>query len=299
MSYKKDIFDLIGNTPLLRINDTNIYAKLECFNLTGSIKDRAVKQMLMTALKENKINKDTTIIEPTSGNTGISLASICAYLKMKCIIVMPLGVTKERTEIIGSFGAQVVFSEKEKGMSGSIKKALEIHKNIKNSFILDQFNNFENLNAHYITTGKEIYDALEGKIDYLVAGIGTGGTISGIGKYLKSKNKNIKIIGVEPANSTILKGNKKGEHKIFGIGPGFVPLILDMDVIDEIYTISDEEAYKQTKKFIKDNGILIGPSSGAVLYIANKLKQNIGNDKNIVCIFPDSGNRYLSILNEI
>lgn len=298
MKYKENVFDLIGNTPLLKLKDTNIYVKLECFNLTGSIKDRAVKQMLLTLLEQKKINKDTTIIEATSGNTGISLAAICGYLEMKCIIVMTDDVTKERIDFIEAFGATIIKVKSEEGMKGCIKKAFELNKKIKNSYILDQFNNFDNSSAHYLSTGKEIYEALDGKIDYFVAGIGTGGTISGVGKYLKEKNANIKIIGVEPANSSVIKNNAKGSHSIYGLGAGFIPLILDMGVIDDIYLVDDIEAIKEAKEFCKRQGVLVGISSGAALNVAYKIQEKYGKDKNIVCILPDSGDRYFSFFSQ-
>ena len=295
MKYINNVFDLIGNTPLYKIKNTNIYVKLECFNLTGSIKDRAVKQMLIKAFDEKKINKDTIIIEPTSGNTGISIASLCSNLGMKCIIVMNDSVTKERIKYIELLGGQVVLVDAKLGMKGCVSKAIEIQKSIENSYILDQFNNIENSNSHLINTGKEIYDALDGKIDFFVSGIGTGGTISGVGKYLKEKNSKIKIIGIEPKKSSVITTGLKGSHKIYGIGAGFVPLILDMNVIDDIYLVEEDEAYFYAKKFIKEEGILIGVSSGAALSVAYKIQKAYGFDKNIVCILPDSGIRYLSI----
>lgn len=295
MKYYENVFDLIGNTPLYKIKNTNIYVKLECFNLTGSIKDRAVKQMFLKALEEKKINKDSVIIEPTSGNTGISIASLCGNLGMKCIIVMNDSVTKERISYIELLGGKVVLVDAKLGMKGCVSKALEIQKSIDNSYIFDQFSNIENVNSHLLNTGKEIYEAMDGKIDYFVSGIGTGGTISGVGKYLKSKNNDIKVIGIEPTKSSVIKNGLKGTHTIYGIGAGFIPLILDMKIIDDIYLVNDEEAYFHAKKFIKEEGILIGVSSGAALSVAYKLQEEYGYNKNIVCILPDSGNRYLSI----
>lgn len=295
MKYYENVFDLIGNTPLYKIKNTNIYVKLECFNLTGSIKDRAVKQMFLKALEEKKINKDSVIIEPTSGNTGISIASLCGNLGMKCIIVMNDSVTKERISYIELLGGKVVLVDAKLGMKGCVSKALEIQKSIDNSYIFDQFSNIENVNSHLLNTGKEIYEAMDGKIDFFVSGIGTGGTISGVGKYLKSKNNDIKVIGIEPTKSSVIKNGLKGTHTIYGIGAGFIPLILDMKIIDDIYLVNDEEAYFHAKKFIKEEGILIGVSSGAALSVAYKLQEEYGYNKNIVCILPDSGNRYLSI----
>lgn len=295
MKIYKNAFELIGDTPLYKLKKTNIYVKLECFNLTGSIKDRPVKQMLLKAIRENKINKDTVVIEATSGNTGISIASLCSSLGIKSIIVMNDSVTKERIKYIELLGAEVVLVKSDLGMNGCVSKAIEIQKSIENSYILNQFNNIENVMSHFETTGKEIYEALDGNIDFFVSGIGTGGTITGVGKYLKMKNPKIKVIGIEPKKSSAIKLKNKGTHTIYGIGAGFIPSILNIDIIDDIFLVDDVEAYESVMKFIKEEGILVGVSSGAVLNVAYKLQKKYGYDKNIVCVLPDSGNRYLSI----
>ena len=293
MNYINNILDLIGNTPLYKIKNTNIYVKLESFNLTGSIKDRAVKQMLLNA----NLKEGSTIIEPTSGNTGISLACLCNVFNFRCIIVMNNSVTKERIDFIKQYGAEIVLVDKELGMQGCIDKAKDLCLQIKDSYILDQFNNKSNVEAHYLNTGKEIYEQMGGNIDYFVAGIGTGGTISGVGKYLKEKDGNIKVIGIEPSKSSTITTGLKQSHTIYGIGAGFIPSILDKDMIDDIYLVDEIDAYSMTKKFIKEEGILVGVSSGAALNVAYKLQELYGKDKRIVCILPDSGNRYFSILN--
>ena len=293
MNCINNILDLIGNTPLYNIRNTNIYTKLECFNLTRSIKDRAVKQMLLNA----KLKEGSTIIEPTSGNTGIALACLCNALKYKCIIVMNTSVTKERIDFIKAYGAEIVLVDASLGMQGCIEKAKELNLQIKDSYILDQFNNKSNVEAHYLYTGKEIYEQMDGKIDYFIAGIGTGGTISGVGKYLKEKDKNIKVIGIEPSKSSTISTGLKGNHTIFGIGAGFIPSILDKDIIDDIYLVDEKDAYNMSKRFIKEEGILVGISSGAALHVAYKIHEKYGKDKRIVCILPDSGDRYFSILN--
>ena len=295
MRIYKSAFELIGDTPLYKLKNTNIYVKLECFNLTGSIKDRPVKQMLLKAIHENKINKDTVVIEATSGNTGISIASLCSSLGIKSIIVMNDSVTKERIKYIELLGAEVVLVKSDLGMNGCVSKAIEIQKSIENSYILNQFNNIENVMSHFETTGKEIYESLDGNIDFFVSGIGTGGTITGVGKYLKMKKPKIKVIGIEPKKSSAIKLKNKGTHTIYGIGAGFIPSILDIDIIDDIFLVDDVEAYESVMKFIKEEGILVGVSSGAALSVAYKLQKKYGCDKNIVCVLPDSGNRYLSI----
>jgi cysteine synthase A len=251
--------------------------------------------MLLKAIRENKINKDTVVIEATSGNTGISIASLCSSLGIKSIIVMNDSVTKERIKYIELLGAEVVLVKSDLGMNGCVSKAIEIQKSIENSYILNQFNNIENVMSHFETTGKEIYEALDGNIDFFVSGIGTGGTITGVGKYLKMKNPKIKVIGIEPKKSSAIKLKNKGTHTIYGIGAGFVPSILNIDIIDDIYLVDDVETYESVMKFIKEEGILVGVSSGAALSVAYKLQKKYGYDKNIVCVLPDSGNRYLSI----
>ncbi len=297
------IEELIGNTPLLRLNNienkyglcAKLYAKLEYFNPAGSVKDRVGKAMLEDALERGILNKDTVIIEPTSGNTGIGLASVAAVKGYKVIIVMPETMSKERRKLISAYGAELVLTDGAEGMAGAIEKANELSKEMPNSIIAGQFVNPSNWKAHYKTTAPEIYDALNGKVDFFVSGVGTGGTITGVGKFLKEKNRDIKIVGVEPSSSSVLSGGLSGKHNIQGIGAGFIPEILDKSVIDEIICVSDEEAILFARKMGKQEGFLVGISSGAALWAATELaKKEENRDKNIVVILADSGDRYLS-----
>ncbi len=297
------IVEIIGNTPLLRLNNiekeynacAKVYAKLEFMNPTGSVKDRAAYYMLNNALSNNTINIETVIIEPTSGNTGIGLAAICASKGMKIILTMPETMSKERISILESLGAQVVLTEGKLGMKGAIDKALELRDDIKNSFIPSQFENYDNVLAHIETTGPEIYSQLDSQVDIFVAGFGTGGTLSGTAKYLKDKNKDIRVIGVEPLSSPFVSEGKSAPHKIQGIGAGFKPQNLLLDVIDDTETVSDLDSYEYTKMAIKKEGLLVGISSGAALCVAIKeAKKEANKNKNIVVIFPDSAQRYLS-----
>ena len=288
---------MIGNTPILKIDryvqykdfESEIFVKLEGFNPTGSVKDRSVLGMIEALENEGKINSDTIIIEPTSGNTGISIASIAVASKYKSIIVMPESMSIERRKIITSLGQELVLTKASLGMSGAIAKANELHNNILNSVILNQFDNQNNYLSHY-QTAKELIRDLN-NIDILIAGVGTGGTITGIAKYFKENNINIKIVAVEPAESSVLSNNKPGSHKIQGIGAGFIPSILDLSLIDEIVTVSYLECVEEMHIFSKTEGLLIGISSGAVLAALRKL--NIGNKK-VALIFPDLGYKYLS-----
>ncbi len=297
------VYELIGNTPLLKVNNyiknnninANIYAKLECFNPAGSIKDRAALYMLKEAEKRGEINKETVIIEPTSGNTGIGLASIAASKGMKAVFVMPDSMSRERIALLKAYGAEIVLTPGTEGMQGAVDKANELKNEYKNSFIPGQFENPDNPKAHYETTGPEIYNELQGKIDIFVAGIGTGGTLSGCGKFLKENCENIKIIGVEPADSPLISKGKAGPHKIQGIGANFIPDNLNKDIIDEIITVDSENAYIASKMMAVNEGILVGISSGAALYAATLLAEREENKgKNIVVIMPDSGERYMS-----
>ena len=294
---------LIGNTPLLRLNNiekrlnlnVTLLAKVEYFNPTGSVKDRIALSMIEDAEEKGKIHNDTIIIEPTSGNTGIGLASVCAAKGYKCILVMPENMSKERIRLIKAYGADVVLSPKEKGMQGAVDKAVELSKTYESSFIPSQFENPSNPEAHYRTTGPEIYKSSNKKVDIFIAGIGTGGTISGIGRYLKEQNRNIKVIGVEPGDSPLLTKGKPGPHKIQGIGANFVPKTLDKKYIDEFLTAKTEESYEYARLLGKYEGILVGISSGAALSQAVKVaKRNENNGKTIVVLLPDSGDRYLS-----
>ena len=294
---------LIGNTPLLRLNNiekklnliVTLLAKVEYFNPSGSVKDRVALSMIEDAEKKGILHHDSVVIEPTSGNTGIGLASVCAAKGYKCILVMPENMSKERIKLIKAYGADVVLSSKEKGMKGAVEKAEELSKTYESSFIPSQFENPSNPEIHYKTTGPEIYKSTNKKVDIFVAGIGTGGTISGVGKYLKEQNKNIKIIGVEPNDSPLLTKGKAGPHKIQGIGANFVPNTLNKNYIDEFLTATTEESYEYARMAGKYEGILVGISSGAALAQAVKVAQrNENNGKTIVVLLPDSGDRYLS-----
>jgi cysteine synthase A len=294
---------LIGNTPLLRLNNiekklnlnVTLLAKVEYFNPSGSVKDRIALSMIEDAEKKGIMHHDTVVIEPTSGNTGIGLASVCAAKGYRCILVMPENMSQERVKLIKAYGAEVVLSPKEKGMKGAVEKAEELSKTYESSFIPSQFINPSNPEAHYRTTGPEIYKGTNKKVDVFVAGFGTGGTVSGVGRYLKEQNKNIKIIGVEPNDSPLITKGKAGPHKIQGIGANFVPSTLDKNYIDEIMTATTEESYEYARMAGKYEGILIGISSGAALAQAVKVAQrNENNGKTIVVLLPDSGDRYLS-----
>lgn len=293
----------IGNTPLVELKEieqmfklkAKIFAKLESFNPAGSIKDRIAKKMIEEAEKEGTINKDTVIIEPTSGNTGIGIAYFASIKGYKVKIVMPESMSIERRNKIASYGAELVLTEASLGMSGSIAKANELNKEIPNSIILGQFTNPNNPKAHYETTGPEIYKQTEGKVDIFVAGVGTGGTISGVGKYLKEHNKNIKIVAIEPSGSPVISKGIKGSHKIQGIGAGFIPDTLNTSIIDEVITVSDEDAFEYGRIINSVGDYYVGISSGAALCGAiNLAKKEENKNKNIVVIFPDSGDRYLS-----
>ena len=293
----------IGNTPLVELKEieemfklnAKIYAKLECFNPAGSIKDRIAKKMIEEAEKEGKINNDTVIIEPTSGNTGIGIAYFASLKGYKVKIVMPESMSIERRNKIASFGAELVLTPAALGMSGSIQKAEELVKENPNSIILGQFVNPNNPKAHYESTGPEIYSQREGKVDIFVSGVGTGGTITGVGRYLKEKNPNVKLVAVEPTGSPVLSKGVKGSHKIQGIGAGFVPQTLDTSLIDEIVTVSDDDAFEYGRIINKIGDFFVGISSGAALKAAIEVAQKEENKgKDIVVIFPDSGDRYLS-----
>ena len=298
-----NISSLIGKTPMLALNNIkkelnfygNIIAKLEYLNPCGSIKDRAAKYMIDCAIKDGKLSAGGTIIEATSGNTGIGLAGVGASMGFNTIIVMPSNMSKERINIIKALGGEVILTDSTLGMSGAIKKAEEICKNIPNSIIAGQFENIANVKAHYESTGVEIYEDTSGNIDFLVCGIGTGGTVTGTGRYLKEQNPDIKVVGVEPKSSPYLSSGVSGAHKIQGIGAGFVPKILNTDILDKIICVSDEDAVKYAKILSKREGIMCGISSGAALCGAVELaKMPESKDKNIVVILPDSADRYYS-----
>ena len=303
MAIYKNITQLIGNTPLIELvnyNKTNdlaatIIAKLESFNPAGSVKDRVALAMINDAIEKKQLTKNTTIVEPTSGNTGIGIASIATAMGYKVILTMPESMSIERRKLLKAYGAELVLTDAKLGMKGAIDKALEIAQEIGDAFVPAQFDNMANVNAHYTTTGPEIDEDAEGKVDILVAAIGTGGTITGVGSYLKEKNPKIKIIAVEPSSSAVLSGGAVGVHKIQGIGAGFIPSILDTTIYDEIITVTNEQAINTAKEVALKDGILVGISSGAALYAATIVAKQVGNkNKNIVVIFPDTGERYLS-----
>lgn len=297
------ITELIGNTPLIKATNyiekkqlnSNILLKVESFNPGGSVKDRIALAMINDLESKGVLNKDSIIIEPTSGNTGIGLSLVCASRGYKTIITMPDTMSIERRMLLTSYGAEIVLTEGAKGMPGAIAKAEELLKTTPNSFNPAQFENPENPTAHYKTTAVEIWNDTDGNVDVLVAGIGTGGTISGIGKYLKEKNPNVKIIAVEPTDSPVLSKGEKGPHKIQGIGAGFIPNTLDTSIYDEIITINTEEAFESAREIAKTDGIFVGISSGAALNAGTQVaKRTEYKGKNIIVILPDIGERYLS-----
>lgn len=303
MKIYKSITELIGKTPLLELCNygkqqslnATIAAKLEYFNPTGSAKDRVALSMIENAERAGILNPDSVIIEPTSGNTGIGLAAIAARKGYKTVITMPETMSPERIKLMKAYGAQVVLTDGKKGMSGAIEKAEQIALSEKNAFIPGQFTNPANPEAHYLSTGPEIWSDTDGKVDIFVAGIGTGGTVSGTGKFLKSKNPDIKIIGVEPYSSPVLSQGKSGAHGIQGIGAGFVPETLDTSVYDEIVAVKDSDAFLSSRELAKTEGILTGISSGAALYAAAQVALRPENrNKLIVVLLPDTGERYLS-----
>ena len=293
------ITEAIGQTPLLKIQSlskesgANIYAKCEFFNPSGSVKDRIALGMIEDALQSGKISESTTIIEPTSGNTGIGLAMICASKGIKLILTMPSSMSEERKRLLKALGATLEQTDPSLGMKGAITRADELHKEIKDSIILQQFQNPANPKAHRETTALEILEALDDKVDIFVSAVGTGGTLSGVGKILKEKNPNVKIIAVEPINSAVISGEKAGPHKIQGIGAGFIPDTLDTNLINETLKVDVEDAYKESRQIALKEGVLVGISSGANLWAAREIaKKNPG--KNIVTILCDTGERYLS-----
>ena len=299
----KKLTDLIGNTPLLELGtyrdennlEANLIAKVEYFNPLGSVKDRVANAMIETAIKEGKINKDTVIIEPTSGNTGIGLAFVTATKGLRLILTMPETMSIERRRIVSALGAEVVLTPGVEGMKGAIAKAEALKEEYGNAFIPQQFENEANPKIHFETTGPEIWRDTDGKVDIFVAGVGTGGTVTGIGKYIKSQNPNAKIVAVEPATSAVLSGHKPGPHKIQGIGAGFVPKVLDLDIVDEIIPVENEDAFNASRAVAKAEGLLVGISSGASIHAATELAKRPENKgKNIVVLLPDTGERYLS-----
>ncbi len=294
---------LIGKTPILELShlekstgaQAKVFAKLEYFNPGGSVKDRIAKAMLDDAEAKGLVKSTTTIIEPTSGNTGIGLAAVATARGYRCIIVMPETMSVERRKLMKAYGAELVLSEGSKGMKGAIAKAEELHAEIADSFIPSQFTNPANPAIHQATTGPEIWEDLDGKVDIFVAGVGTGGTITGTGAFLKEKNPNVKIVAVEPKDSPVLSEGRSGAHKIQGIGAGFVPEVLDTKIYDEVFPVSNEDAFDIGRKIGKQEGVLVGISSGAAAFAAFELAKRPENaGKNIVVLLPDSGDRYLS-----
>lgn len=300
---KNSFTELIGNTPILKLNNfkekyclkANVLAKLEYFNPAGSVKDRVANALIEDAEQKGFLNKNSVIIEPTSGNTGIGLAAVAACKGYKIILTMPETMSIERRRLLAAYGAELVLTPGAEGMSGAIKKAQELADSMENSFIPGQFDNPANPNAHYNTTGPEIFEQTNGDVDIFIAGVGTGGTITGVGRYLKENKKDVKIIAVEPESSPVLSKGEKGPHKIQGIGAGFVPKVLDTDVYDEVIAVPDDEALKTGSEIVRLEGILVGISSGAALWAAKKVALRPENEgKNIVVLLPDTGERYLS-----
>ena len=303
MAIYKSITELVGKTPLLEIVNyekknnlkAKIFAKLEYFNPAGSVKDRIAKAIIEDAEEKGLLKEGATIIEPTSGHTGIGLSAIATAKGYRMIVTMPDTMSVERRNLIKAYGAELVLTEGAKGMKGAIARAEELNQEIPGSIIAGQFVNPANPQAHFKTTGPEIWEDLDGNVDVFIAGVGTGGTVSGVGKYLKSKNPNVKIIAVEPAASPVLSKGVAGPHKIQGIGAGFVPKTLDTSIYDEVFTVENDDAFKTGKEFAKIEGVLVGISSGAALYAASQIAQRKENEgKNIVVLLPDTGDRYLS-----
>ena len=303
MTIHKSVSELIGNIPLVELTnfeknhnlDATILGKVELFNPAGSVKDRIAKAMIDEAVKAGKVNDDTVLIEPTSGNTGIGLAAIAAARGNRLIITMPETMSIERRNLMKAYGAEVVLTDGSKGMKGAIAKAQELAGEISNSFIPSQFTNPANPAIHEATTGPEIWKDTEGKVDILVAGVGTGGTVTGTGRYLKSQNPDVKVVAVEPAGSPVLSEGHAGAHKIQGIGAGFIPDTLDMSVYDEVIAVADEDAFETGRELAAKEGLLVGISSGAAVWAAGQLAQRPENKgKTIVALLPDTGDRYLS-----
>lgn len=303
MTIHKSVSELIGNTPLVELTnfeknhnlDATILGKVELFNPAGSVKDRIAKAMIDEAVKAGKVNDDTVLIEPTSGNTGIGLAAIAAARGNRLIITMPETMSIERRNLMKAYGAEVVLTDGSKGMKGAIAKAQELSGEIPNSFIPSQFTNPANPAIHEATTGPEVWRDTDGKVDILVAGVGTGGTVTGTGRYLKSQNPDVKVVAVEPAGSPVLSEGHAGAHKIQGIGAGFIPDTLDTSVYDEVISVADEDAFGTGRELAAKEGLLVGISSGAAVWAAGQLAQRPENKgKTIVAILPDTGERYLS-----
>lgn len=300
---KENILEYVGKTPLVRLSNiinrhslcANVIVKIEAFNPGGSAKDRVALNMVLKAEKEGRIKPGATIIEPTSGNTGIGLALVSAVRGYHLILTMPETMSIERRKLVAAYGAEVVLTPGAEGMKGAIAKAEELQASIPGSIIMGQFDNPDNTEAHYLTTGPEIWHDTDGKVDVFIAGIGTGGTVSGTGKYLKEQNSHVQIIGIEPANSPFLTEGRSGAHGLQGIGAGFKPSILDMNIVDKVVTVKEDDAFAAARLLAKEEGILAGITSGAVMHVALQLaKQPENAGKNIVVLLPDTGERYLS-----
>ncbi len=303
MKIYKNVGEMVGNTPIMELYNIErkqnlnalVLAKLECFNPGGSAKDRVALEMIESAEQKGDLHVGSTIIEPTSGNTGIGLALVAAARGYRVILTMPESMSVERRQLLSAYGAEIVLTDASLGMSGAIAKANEIAKNTPDSYICGQFDNMANPASHYKSTGPEIWRDTDGKVDIFVACVGTGGTLSGVGKYLKEQNPNIKIVAVEPEGSPVLSGGKAGAHKIQGIGAGFVPSVLDTEIYDEVICVSDIDAFSMTKTVAREEGILVGISSGACVHVAISLANRAENKgKTIVALLPDTGERYLS-----
>ena len=297
MNVTENILDLVGNTPMLKlkhISDGSIFAKAEFLNPGGSIKDRVANWIVSEAERTGELKPGSTIIEATSGNTGIGVAFVGNLKGYRVIIVMPEDMSEERKKIIAALKAELVLTSKEESISGSVKKANELAAEIDGSFLVRQFENPQNPQIHYLQTGPEIWNNLDGKIDAFVAGVGSGGTIGGVGRFLKEKNRNIHIVAVEPANSAALLGHEPGLHVIQGIGDGFVPPVLDVSLIDEVVTVTDDDAINMTRRLARDEGILAGTSSGANVWASLKVHKDLGPGKNVVTVLPDRAERYFS-----
>ncbi len=303
MKVYSSILDLVGNTPIVRLSrlekalnlKVNLYAKLESFNPAGSVKDRVAKNIIETAEKDGRLKNGSVIIEPTSGNTGIGLSLVCLLKGYKVILTMPESMSIERRKLLKAYGAEIVLTDKDLGMQGAIDKANELLKQIPNSILAGQFENPANPQTHYLTTGREIWEDLDGKVDVFVSAVGTGGTLSGTGEFLKEKNSNVKVFAVEPYSSAVLSGERAGSHKIQGIGAGFIPKTLNLSVYDGVIKVSDDDAIKYSKLLAKHEGILSGISSGASVCAGCEIAKNLDYiDKNIVIILPDGAEKYLS-----
>lgn len=300
-NHSKNILGAIGNTPLIKLNRVvdadmaEIFAKAEFLNPGGSVKDRIALSMIEDAERKGLLKPNSTVIEPTSGNTGIGLAMICAVRGYKCILTMPETMSLERLYILRAYGTDVILTSAGEGMRGAIKKANEILKKTPNALMLQQFDNLANPRVHRQATAKEILVQTKGRLDAFVSGVGTGGTITGVGEVLKEYNKEIKIYAVEPKTSAVLSGGKAGQHKIQGIGAGFIPRVLNRNIIDEVIQVSDEDAFNTAKIIAKKEGIFVGTSSGAALFAALDVARKLGKNKRVITVFPDTGERYFSV----